>query len=102
MLWHDNSMIPLHAAHPVDAMEWIDFYYRPEIQAMIADWVWYLSPVPDAKRIIATDLDDPTVANSPLVFPSESLQRRFRAYYTFQGVDDHEEYTSIFDPIIQS
>jgi spermidine/putrescine transport system substrate-binding protein len=102
MLWHDNSMIPLHASHPVDAMEWINFYYQPKIQAMIADWVWYLSPVPDAKQIIATDLNDPTVANSPLVFPSPSLEKRFRAYYTFKGVDDHEEYTSIFDPIIQS
>ena len=102
MLWHDNCMIPLHAAHPVDAMEWINFYYQPKIEAMIADWVWYLSPVPDAKRIIATDIDDPSVANSPLVFPTKSLEKRFRSYYSVKGVDDHEEYTSIFDPIIQS
>ena len=102
MLWHDNSMIPLHAAHPVDAMEWIDFYYRPDIQAMIEDWVWYLCPVSDARQVIATKLDDPAVANSPLVFPSKSMQSRFRDYYTFKGVEDHDEYTSIFDPIIQS
>ena len=31
MLWHDNCMIPLHAAHPVDAMEWINFYYQPKV-----------------------------------------------------------------------
>jgi spermidine/putrescine transport system substrate-binding protein len=102
MLWHDNAMIPLHAAHPVDAMEWINFYYQPDIQAMIEDWVWYLCPVPDARRVIATKLDDPSVANSPLVFPPPSMQRRFRDYYDFKGVNDHDEYTSIFDPIIQS
>jgi hypothetical protein len=28
--------------------------------------------------------------------------RRLRDYYDFKGVDDHEEWTSIFDPIIQS
>jgi spermidine/putrescine transport system substrate-binding protein len=102
MLWHDNCMIPLHAAHPADAMEWINFYYQPNIQAMIEDWVWYLCPVPDAQRVIATKLDDPAVANSPLVFPTKSEQSRFRDYYTFKNVEDHDEYTSIFDPIIQS
>ena len=49
MLWHDNCMIPLHAAHPVDAMEWIDFYYRPPIQGLIEDWVNYICPVPAAQ-----------------------------------------------------
>ena len=49
MLWHDNCLIPLHAAHPVDAMEWINFFYQPQVEAMIEDWVNYLCPVPAAK-----------------------------------------------------
>ena len=49
MFWQDNCMIPLHAAHPVDAMTWIDYFYRPEVQASIEDWVKYISPVPDAQ-----------------------------------------------------
>ncbi len=102
MLWHDNSMIPLHASHPVDAIEWLDFSYRPEIQALITDWVNYVSPVPAAKPIVANELDDPVVANSPLVFPSPQELARLRDYYTFRGIDDHEEWNSIFDPIIQS
>ena len=102
MLWHDNCMIPLHAAHPVDAMEWINFYYQPKIEAMIEDWVWYLCPVPDARTVIASQIDDPAVAKSPLVFPPRAMQSRFRDYYTFKNVSDHDEYTSIFDPIIQS
>jgi spermidine/putrescine transport system substrate-binding protein len=102
MLWHDNCMIPFHAQHPVDAMEWINYYYQPRIEGMIEDWVWYLCPVPAAKQVIATQLDDPTVANSPLVFPPASMRSRFRAYYDFKNVDDRQEYNSIFDPIIQS
>ena len=42
------------------------------------------------------------VADSPLVFPPKPMQRRFRRYYDFKGVNDHNLYTSIFDPIIQS
>ena len=102
MLWHDNCVIPLHAQHPVDAMEWINFYYQPPIEAMIEDWVNYLCPVPAAKRLISTRIDDPGVADSPLVFPPPTTRRRFRKYYDFKGIEDHQEYTSIFDPIIQS
>ncbi len=102
MFWHDNCMIPYHASHPVDAIEWIDYSYRPEVQALITDWVNYVSPVPAAKPIVAGKLDDPTVANSPLVFPSPATDELLTAYYDFKGIDDHEEWTSIFDPIIQS
>ena len=102
MLWHDNCMIPLHAQNPVDALEWMDFYYQPKVEAMIEDWVNYLCPVPAANAKIANALDDPSVANSPLVFPSAADIRRLHGYYDFKGIDDHNEWTSIFDPIIQS
>jgi len=102
MFWHDNSLIPLHAAHPVDAIEWMNYYYLPQVQAPITDWVAYVSPVPDSQPIIAGKLGDPTTADSPLVFPTPDMESRFVSYYDFKGVEDHEEWTSIFDPIIQS
>jgi spermidine/putrescine transport system substrate-binding protein len=102
MLWHDNCMIPLHAEHPVDAMEWFNFFYEPQIQALIEDWVNYICPVPAAQAVIAGELDDPAVATSELVFPSAATQKRLRGYYDFKGVDDHEEWLSIFNPVIQS
>ena len=102
MLWHDNCMIPLHAQNPVDALEWVNFYYQPPIQAMIEDWVNYLCPVPAAKRLIANKLGDPSVADSQVVFPSASTIRRLRDYYDFKGIDDHDEWTSIFQPVYQS
>jgi hypothetical protein len=30
------------------------------------------------------------------------MQRRLHGYYEFQGVPDHQEWTSIFDPVVQS
>ena len=46
MLWHDNCMIPLHAQHPVDALEWIELLLPAQIEALIEDWVNYICPVP--------------------------------------------------------
>ncbi len=83
MFWTDNMLIPRNAKHPVDAMTMMDFVYRPDVAAMIADWVWYVSPVPAAERIIARRFDHPEVANSPLVFPSaESMTRTVRSSST--------------------
>ena len=28
--------------------------------------------------------------------------KRLRGYYDFKGIDDHEEWTATFEPIIQS
>ncbi len=86
----------------MDALEWMNFYYQPPIQGLIEDWVNYICPVPAAQQVIAGPLDDPAVANSPLVFPTPSMQKRLRGYYDYKGIDDHEEWTSIFDPVIQS
>ncbi|HVF09033.1 MAG TPA: spermidine/putrescine ABC transporter substrate-binding protein [Actinomycetota bacterium] len=102
LLWTDNMMIPRNAKHPVDAMTLMDFVYRPDIAAMIADWVWYVCPVPAAERIIARRFDHPEVARSPLVFPSvESMgpDGPYREYRVFEGEEEAETWNSIFGSI---
>ncbi len=102
MHWTDNMMIPLHAKHPVDALKWMNFYYRPEIAAEVADWVNYICPVPAAKPVIAKQLDDPAVASSPLVFPTKAMAAKAHDYYTFKNYDEFNTWNQTFDPIIQS
>jgi spermidine/putrescine transport system substrate-binding protein len=102
MHWTDNMMIPLGAAHPVDALKWMNFYYQPKIAAEVADWVNYLCPVPAAKQVIAKQLDDPAVASSPLVFPTKAMDAKAHDYYTFRNYDEFKTWNGIFDPIIQS
>ena len=110
MFWTDNMAIPLGAAHPADAIALMDFVYRPPVAAMIADWVWYVSPVPAAKPIIAQRLDDPVVAHSPLVFPEldtaqggaspgEEGLGRLRDYYVFERAEDYSPWRDLFSPI---
>jgi spermidine/putrescine transport system substrate-binding protein len=115
MFWTDNMLIPRNAAHPLDALTYMDFVYRPRIAAMIADWVWYISPVPAARPIVAKRLDDPDVARSRLVFPGpelvghavegegdggpELLGSRVRNYYVYADPDEYREWASVFEPI---
>ncbi len=102
MHWADNMAIPLYAKHPVDALECMNFYYRPEIAALVADWINYICPVPAAKPIVAGKLDDPAVASSPLVFPTPAMNAKAREYYTFKDYEEFDTWNQIFDPIIQS
>jgi len=125
MLWTDNMMIPLRARHPVDAMIYMDFVYRPRVAAMIADWVWYITPVPASRPIIAHVFGDEDVARSPLVFPrskdllgervtvlirepSGSFQERaffvgsrLKRYHVFTDPQEEHEWNRIFGSVIQ-
>jgi spermidine/putrescine transport system substrate-binding protein len=119
MIWTDNMLIPRNAAHPLDALTYMDFVYRPDVAAIIADWVWYICPVPAAKPIVADELGDPVVANSPLVFPGpdligelvegtegeggpQLLGSRLRNYYVYADADEYDEWAAVFEPIIYS
>jgi spermidine/putrescine transport system substrate-binding protein len=73
MFWTDNLLIPRGAQHPADAIELMNFVYHPRIAAMIADWVWYVCPVPAARTVVERRMNDPETADSPLVFPTEKM-----------------------------
>ena len=102
LLWTDSMMIPINARHPLDAMTFIDFVYRPDVAAMIADWVWYICPVPEAQSIIAEDFGDVAVAQSPLVFPAANSlgpEGTLRQYPVFDDEAAAATWSAIFDSI---
>jgi spermidine/putrescine transport system substrate-binding protein len=106
--WSDNMCIPLHAEHPTDAHEWINFVYQPEIAAGITEWVWYESPVNDeiVRDIIRKDarkLDDPLLlelANDPTVWPDEATLANTFGYKDLSE-EEEEAWHDLFDPLIQ-
>jgi spermidine/putrescine transport system substrate-binding protein len=100
MHWTDNMIIPMKAAHPVDAIDWMNFYYQPKIAAEVADWVNYITPVSDAKTIL--EKQDPSVGSSPLVFPTAQMNAAAHSYYVYKDYADYNHWNSIFNPIIQS
>jgi spermidine/putrescine transport system substrate-binding protein len=102
ILWTDNMCIPIRAQHPVDAIMLMNYVYQPTVAAQLADFIWYVSPVPAAKDVVLNDLDDPDVANSPLVFPSAADLATSHKYRVFKDQAEFDEWNSIFQPIFSS
>lgn len=107
-IWTDNMMIPKYAQNPVDAMLLMDWYYRPEIAAMLTQAINYISAVPAAQAVIVSDARKATgsnkqlltqVATSPLVWPSAAVYDRLYNYVDVAG-KLKVEYKSIFEPVV--
>jgi spermidine/putrescine transport system substrate-binding protein len=106
LLWTDAMVIPKASQHPVDALAFMDYVFRPEIAAMIAAWVNYVTPVPGAKAEIlkladaAPDAQEAerlrAVASSPLVFPTDADYARLKTYRELTTDDELLEWNEIF------
>ena len=51
LFWTDNMCIPYTAKSPLDAMTYMDFTYRPDVQAMMDNYINYVSSAPARKRL---------------------------------------------------
>ncbi len=49
LIWTDNLCIPKGAAHAADAIALMDWYYRPEVAALLAGYIGYVAPVPASR-----------------------------------------------------
>ena len=110
ILWTDNMAIPKGAAHPNAALEMMDYLYDPEVAAQVAEWVNYITPVPGAQEVIlqhAEEAEDPedaeylrTVAESPLVFPTQEMLDRL---FSYKVLDEEEErqWNELFQEVVQ-
>jgi spermidine/putrescine transport system substrate-binding protein len=110
-LWTDNMCIPLHAAHPRDAMIYMDYVYQPEVAATLADYINYITPVSAVQQIFQKEAADATkpadksyyndLATSPLIFPQPAdFNRLYR--YPVLTPDQVDVWTKLFEPIYQS
>lgn len=113
ILWTDNMAIPKGAEHPNDALAMMNYVYRPEVAAQIAEWVNYITPVPGAQEIVLQHAEEAeaegdtetadylrTVAESPLVFPTDEMLSRL---YSYKVLDEEEErqWAELFQEVVQ-
>jgi spermidine/putrescine transport system substrate-binding protein len=100
-------MIPIGAENPVDAATYMDYVYAPDVAGQIAQWVNYITPVPDSKAYIenlAKETGDSyytDVANSPLVFPTPEMISKLHTYRVLTE-DEQLQWNDLFEPIYQS
>lgn len=106
ILWVDNMAIPEGAPHPIDAHEFMNFVYDPEVAAQITAWVNYICPVPEAKDLLLQQAQDNKdnylrkVAESPLVFPTPEMEARLSSYKDLDE-DEEEAWNDLFGQVIQ-
>jgi spermidine/putrescine transport system substrate-binding protein len=67
--WYDNWVIPVGAPNPTAAYEFINYTYEPENQAQIVSYVSSVTPLAGVREIL--EQEDPEVADSELIFPTE-------------------------------
>jgi spermidine/putrescine transport system substrate-binding protein len=110
VIWTDNMCMPKHAAHPLDAMTYMDFVYKPDIAAMLAEYINYITPANGVQPIIQQDAakakgsdkkDLEYLASSPLIFPKQAEFAKLHRYRVLTA-DEEKTWNSIFEPIYQS
>jgi len=108
-IWTDNMAIPITAVNPVDAITLMDFFFQVDIAATLAEYINYITPVPEAQKVIkehaaAASGEDKdflnSVADSPLVFPTAADYSKLHYYRDFATAAEEQQYQSIFEPIV--
>ncbi|MDQ3572232.1 MAG: spermidine/putrescine ABC transporter substrate-binding protein [Actinomycetota bacterium] len=98
-LWFDMAVIPAGAPNPPAALEFLNFAYEPEVQADIAEFVNYVTPVAGVREILAKR--DPKLAENPLIFPDEEFTADCEPFTEPPGEDaDVQEVTEAFQEIV--
>ena len=108
--WTDNMAIPKGAKHPLDAITYMDYVYRPEVAAKLVQGIAYITPVPAAKEQLQAaaakasgderqELE--SLIDSPLIFPAESDLANTKRYRALT-VEEEQVWDGIFQPLVQS
>ena len=109
VIWTDNMCIPVGAAHPLDAITYMNWVYQPRIAATLAESIEYITPVPSAKQVIeqqaaqAKNAADKAAllqaADSPLIFPSQDVLAK-TSYYRVLDPIETTQWNDIFNAVI--
>jgi spermidine/putrescine transport system substrate-binding protein len=94
MLWSTSMEIPVGAPNPAAAEAWMNFVYDPKVQADIAQYVNYVTPVKGVKPILAKR--DPQLAKSELIFPTEQYTKNC-TFEPVLGGQQGQEVTHAFE-----
>jgi spermidine/putrescine transport system substrate-binding protein len=83
MLWSEDMVIPVGAPNPTAAEAFMNYVYKPEVQANIAEYVNYVTPVEGVKEVLAKR--EPKLAQNQLIFPSASFTKKCSGTPVLEG-----------------
>ena len=96
-LWNDNFIVPIGATHKKNAEKLINYYYEPEVAALVAAYVNYITPVLGAKEAMA-DVD-PELVEDQLIFPSEETLSNAHVFRTLTPAEE-QKYSPQFQAVL--
>lgn len=94
-LWQDHLAIPAEAPHPGWAHAFIDFLYRPDVSARVAEAVPLGTP-----NVEALELLPDHIRNNPAIYPDPAALER--AEYLLDVGDAAERFERIFAEVKQA
>jgi spermidine/putrescine transport system substrate-binding protein len=95
ILWSDNMVIPKGAPNTAAALEWMNFVYEPKVQADIARYVQYVTPVSGVGEVL------PKLKDNQLIFPDEQFTENCSTQPDPPGsAEDRQEVTEAFQDMI--
>jgi putrescine transport system substrate-binding protein len=71
IIFMDTMGIPVDAPHPGNALKWINYILRPEVDASLTNKVFYANPNKAGMKFVK-----PEVANDRTVFPSDEDMKK--------------------------
>ena len=109
--WTDNMAIPKTAKHPLDAITYMDYVYRPEVAAQLVRVHRLHHPGAGGqgaapgrrrpRRRARTRRTWTTWCTNPLIFPTEADLAKTKRYRALT-VEEEQVWDGIFQPIVQS
>jgi spermidine/putrescine transport system substrate-binding protein len=93
LAWSDNMCIPNFARHKKNAELLMNWYYNPDIAALLDDWIDYIPCVTGAEK--ALNAIDPDAAASPLIVPTAKMRAGAKGFMNL-NVDQLNSYTTRF------
>jgi spermidine/putrescine transport system substrate-binding protein len=100
ILWSDNMVIPKGAPNTPAALEWMNFTYEPKVQADLAAYIQYVTPVTGVKQVFEQQ-GKTALADNQLIFPSDQFTRNCTTQPDPPGsAEDQQEVTKAFQDVI--
>jgi spermidine/putrescine transport system substrate-binding protein len=99
MLWSENMIIPVGAPNPTAAEAFMNYVYIPEVQANIAEYVNYVTPVEGVQEILKER--EPELAENDLIFPSASFTKNCSPTPILEGKEE-QNVIRAFDEVLNS
>ncbi|HEY8814590.1 MAG TPA: spermidine/putrescine ABC transporter substrate-binding protein [Candidatus Dormibacteraeota bacterium] len=109
VIWTDNMAIPVGAAHPLDAITYMNWVYQPRIAATMAESIEYITPVPSAQTYIEQDAAAAKAAadkasllelsTDPAIFPPAETLANTSYYRVLASKEETNHWLDLFTAV---